>query len=46
MKTMQAAVFVEKGKSQLREVPRPVAGPGEAVIKVSLTTICGPYPQG
>ena len=39
--TMQAAVFVEKGKIQLREVPRPVAGPGEVVIKVSLTTICG-----
>jgi threonine dehydrogenase-like Zn-dependent dehydrogenase len=41
MKTMQAAVFVEKGKIQLREVPRPTAGPGEAVIKLSLTTICG-----
>jgi threonine dehydrogenase-like Zn-dependent dehydrogenase len=38
---MQAAVFLEKGKIQLREVPRPVAGPGEAVIRVSLTTICG-----
>jgi threonine dehydrogenase-like Zn-dependent dehydrogenase len=41
MKNMQAAVFVEKGKIQLRDVPRPVAGPGEAVIKVALTTICG-----
>jgi threonine dehydrogenase-like Zn-dependent dehydrogenase len=41
MKTMQAACFVEKGKIQLREVPQPVAGPGEALIRISLTTICG-----
>jgi threonine dehydrogenase-like Zn-dependent dehydrogenase len=41
MKTMQAAVFIGKGKIALREVPRPVAGPGEALVKVSLTTICG-----
>lgn len=41
MATMQAAVFVEKGKIELREVPRPEPGPGEALIKVSLTTICG-----
>jgi threonine dehydrogenase-like Zn-dependent dehydrogenase len=38
---MQAAVFVEKGTIQLREVPRPTPGPGEAVLKLSLTTICG-----
>jgi threonine dehydrogenase-like Zn-dependent dehydrogenase len=41
MKTMQAAVFVDKGKIELRELPQPRAGAGEAVIKVSLTTICG-----
>ena len=41
MKTMGAAVFLEKGKIELREVPRPQAGPGEALVKVSLTTICG-----
>lgn len=41
MEMMQAAVFVEKGRIQLREVPKPVPGPGQAVIKVSLTTICG-----
>ena len=41
MATMQAAVFVEKGKIQLREVPKPVPGPGQALMKVTLTTICG-----
>jgi threonine dehydrogenase-like Zn-dependent dehydrogenase len=41
MKTMRAAVFLGKGKIEIREVPRPVAGPGEALVKVSLTTICG-----
>ena len=41
MNTMQAAVFVEKGKIELREVPKPVPGPGEALMKVTLTTICG-----
>jgi alcohol dehydrogenase len=38
---MQAAVFVEKGKIQLREVPKPEPGPGQALMKVTLTTICG-----
>jgi threonine dehydrogenase-like Zn-dependent dehydrogenase len=41
MKTMRAAVFVGKGKIELREVPRPDPGPGEALVKISLTTICG-----
>ena len=41
METMQAAVFVEKGKIELREVPKPVPGPGQALMKVTLTTICG-----
>jgi alcohol dehydrogenase len=41
MATMQAAVFVEKGKIELREVPKPVPGPGQALMKVTLTTICG-----
>jgi D-arabinose 1-dehydrogenase-like Zn-dependent alcohol dehydrogenase len=41
MEKMQAAVFVEKGKIQLREVPKPQPGPGEALMKVTLTTICG-----
>jgi len=41
MPTMRAAVFVEKGKIELREVPRPKPGPGEALVRVTLTTICG-----
>jgi len=41
MTTMQAAVFQGKGKIGLREVPRPVPGVGQALIKVTLTTICG-----
>ena len=39
--TMQATVFVEPGRIEVREVPRPKAGVGEAIIKVTLTTICG-----
>src|SRR5579863_9686431 len=39
--TMRAAVFHGKGKIGLREVPRPVPGVGQALIKVTLTTICG-----
>lgn len=38
---MQAAVFVEKGRIELREVPKPRPGFGEVLLKVSLTTICG-----
>ncbi len=39
--TMRAAVFQGKGKIGIREVPRPEPGIGEALIKVTLTTICG-----
>jgi len=39
--TMRAAVFQEKGKIDIREVPRPVPGGGEALVRVTLTTICG-----
>jgi alcohol dehydrogenase len=41
MTTMRAAVFEQKGKISIREVPRPDPGPGEALIRVTLTTICG-----
>jgi alcohol dehydrogenase len=41
MSTMRAAVFEGKGKIRIREVRRPDPGPGEALIKTSLTTICG-----
>mgnify|MGYP000485221398 CR=1 FL=1 len=40
-KTMRAAVFVEKGRIALREVPVPVPGAGEALLRVTTTTICG-----
>ena len=38
---MRAAVLVAPGRLEVREVPRPRAGPGDAVIRVTLTTICG-----
>lgn len=39
--TMRAAVFVHPGVVEVREAPRPRPGPGEAVIRVTLTTIGG-----
>jgi alcohol dehydrogenase len=39
--TMRAAVFHGVNDVRLEEVPRPAAGPGEAVIRVTMTTICG-----
>ena len=39
--TMRAAVFHGPGDIQVEDVPRPRPGPGEAVIRVTLTTICG-----
>ena len=39
--TMRANVFRGTGRFGIEEVPRPRAGPGEAVIRVTLTTICG-----
>ncbi|MCA9810587.1 MAG: alcohol dehydrogenase catalytic domain-containing protein, partial [Candidatus Dadabacteria bacterium] len=38
---MRANVFKSANKHELVEKPIPKAGPGEAVIKVTLTTICG-----
>jgi alcohol dehydrogenase len=40
-KTMKAAVFVEPGRIELREKPVPEIGFGEALLKVTTTTICG-----
>jgi alcohol dehydrogenase len=40
-KTMKATVFVEPGRIELRERPVPEIGPGEALIRVTTTTICG-----
>ena len=38
---MRATVFRGAGNIRVEEVPRPHAGVGEAVIRVTLTTICG-----
>ena len=41
MQTMRATVFHGVNDIAVEEVPRPHAGVGEAVIRVTLTTICG-----
>src|SRR5213593_3074274 len=41
MATMKAVVFKGKDRIAIEEVPRPTAGPGEAVIRITTTTICG-----
>ena len=38
---MKATVFHGKNDIRVEEVPRPKAGAGEAVIRITLTTICG-----
>jgi 2-desacetyl-2-hydroxyethyl bacteriochlorophyllide A dehydrogenase len=39
--TMKALVFQGPNHIQIQQVPIPKPGPGEAVIRVTLTTICG-----
>ncbi len=41
MATMRAAVFLGKGQIKIREVPRPEPGFGQALVRITLTTICG-----
>lgn len=41
MAKMKAAVFVEPGRIALEEKPIPSPGPGEALVRVTTTTICG-----
>src|SRR6188768_3712914 len=41
MTMMRAAVFERQGSIKLREVEKPRPGVGEALIRVTLTTICG-----
>jgi threonine dehydrogenase-like Zn-dependent dehydrogenase len=41
MELMRATVFHGKDQIRVEEVERPRAGPGQAVIRVTLTTICG-----
>lgn len=43
-KTMKAAVLVDYGDLQVREVPVPEFGPGEALVKVDSVAICGSDP--
>ena len=38
---MKAVVFKGKGLIAVEELPRPVPGAGEAVIRITATTICG-----
>ncbi len=40
-RTMRAAVFHNVGDIRVEDVPRPQPGPGEALIRVTTTTICG-----
>ena len=41
MKTMKAVVFKGKDQIAVEEVPRPTPRAGEAVIRITTTTICG-----
>ena len=41
METMRATVFHGRNDFRVEDVPRPKAGPGEVVIRITLTTICG-----
>ena len=41
MATMKAVVFKARDQIAIEEVPRPRPGPGEALIRITTTTICG-----
>ena len=41
MATMKAVVFQRKNQIAVQEVPKPVPRAGEAVIRITTTTICG-----
>jgi alcohol dehydrogenase len=41
MPTMKAVVFQGTGRIAIDDVPRPRPGPGEALIRITTTTICG-----
>lgn len=40
-KSMRAAVFVEPGRIELREKPIPIPGATDALVRITMTTICG-----
>ena len=39
--SMKAAVFIEPGRIELTEKPLPDVGPNDALMRITLTTICG-----
>ncbi len=41
MNTMKAVIFKGKDRLAIEQVPKPVAKAGEAVIRITATTICG-----
>jgi threonine dehydrogenase-like Zn-dependent dehydrogenase len=41
MDKMKAVVFGGVGELRIQEVPKPRPGPGEAVLRITATTICG-----
>lgn len=41
MRTMKAAVFVRPGRIELQDKPVPGIGPGDALVRITTTTICG-----
>lgn len=41
MSKMRANVFLGKDQIEVQEIERPRPGPGEALIRITLTTICG-----
>ena len=41
MKAMKAVVFKGKDRIAVEEVPRPSPRAGEALIRITMTTICG-----
>jgi threonine dehydrogenase-like Zn-dependent dehydrogenase len=41
MAKMRAAVFVNKNQIEIQDVEKPEPGPGEALVRMTLTTICG-----
>ncbi len=38
---MKAAVFIEPGRIELTDKPVPGVGPNDALVRITLTTICG-----
>ena len=41
MATMKAAFFDGEGKMEVREIPKPEAGPGDMILRVRSVGICG-----